>query len=301
MIDHADVIEAHRVLELRIEPGIGGVTPLTEMVDALPVFEIETMWHRGRFRRSLFAESPELSEAWRERYAVDGMPMLPPIVRRAPIMLDPWRWLARENGREEHKLQQRSGLAKPDFIRIREIAEQQDVLFRLPFWQAPGEVPHDDRLLYWSDPGALHWHLGLNERLLRNWERSPPDGPTPQEFKALKMPRETSWEGFAISCILRACGLRATGSIWRAPDGEIDLILTWSDTRRRWAVEVTLGRNKRLSPVFDLGCNITEAERGILIYNEQIGKPKVAWPKNFSRVVEVMTLADALREVRVGP
>ena len=125
----------------------------------------------------LLAESPERSEAWRAQYALEGLPLLPPLNESARIASDPWRWLARENGREERKLQERSGLRKVDFIRLRQSAEQQDVLFQLPFWQPADEAAIPDRLLYWSDSGSLHWHLGLSERLLSNWHLPAPDGP----------------------------------------------------------------------------------------------------------------------------
>lgn len=301
MIDPFDILEAHHVLDLRTLPLTMSTAAFGETADASPIFDLESMWHRGRFRPSLLAESPERSEAWRAQYALEGLPMLPPLNGSARIASDPWRWLARENGREERKLQERSGLRKTDFTRLRQTAEQQDVLFQLPFWQPPDEVAIPDRLLYWSDPGSLHWHLGLSERLLSNWNLPPPDGPSDKQRRNLKKPRETSWEGFAISSLLRASGIRATGNVWRAPDGEIDLILRWPEARSVWAIEITLGRRKPLSPGFDLGCILTQAERGIIVFNDRIGKPKVSWPRNFSRGVEVMNLEDALREVKGGP
>lgn len=301
MIDPFHTLEAHDVLELRAIPLAVPTAAIEDTADAPPIFDLESMWHRGRFRPSLLAESPERSEAWRAQYAVEGLPLLPPLNDTARIATDPWRWLARQNGREERKLQERSGLRKGDFIRLRQIAEQQDVLFQLPFWQPPDEPAVADRLLYWSDSGALHWQLGLSERLLSNWRLPPPDGPSEKQRRILKKPRETSWEGFAISSLLRAAGSRAKGNVWRAPDGEIDLILLWPEARTTWAIEITLGRKKPLSPGFDLGCHLTQAARGIIVFNDRIGKPKVAWPRNLSRVVEVMNLEDALREVKAGP
>lgn len=301
MIDPFETLEAHHALGREPVPLATSAGAIGVTADAAPIFDLESMWHRGRFRPSLLAETPERSEAWRAQYALEGLPLLPPLVEGARIASDPWRWLARENGREERKLQERSGLRKDDFIRLRQIAEQQDVLFQLPFWQPPDERAIPDHLLYWSDSGALHWQLGLREQLLANWRSPPPDGPSDKQRRILKKPRETSWEGFAISSLLRAAGIRAKGNVWRAPDGEIDLILLWPEARSTWAIEITLGRKKPLSPGFDLGCKVTQAERGIIVFNDRIGKPKVTWPRRLSRVVEVMKLEDALREVKAGP
>lgn len=61
MLEPFDTIEAHHFLDFGtaslIEPTIAIAT-----APALPVFDLERMWHRGRFRPSLLADSPELSE-----------------------------------------------------------------------------------------------------------------------------------------------------------------------------------------------------------------------------------------------
>jgi hypothetical protein len=143
----------------------------------------------------------------------------------------------------------------------------------------------------------LHHLLGLPETELRDWDRRS------LEYRDALWDRrrDLSWEGFAISCIIRAVGIRARVSYWTAPDGEIDLVLDWLQSRECWAIEITLGRNKKMKTYFERGCGEVQATRAILLHNAIVGAPKIKWDRSMARNVEIMTLEDALLAVDEGP
>ena len=97
MIEPPETVEAHDVLDLRTELVVGQtVQVVTETTQIRPIFDLERMWHRGRFRPSLLAVSAERSELWRAQYSGQGLPLLPPLRKTARLAPDPWRWLAFE-------------------------------------------------------------------------------------------------------------------------------------------------------------------------------------------------------------
>lgn len=259
--------------------------------------ELERMWHRGRFARSLLAPDGPASDRWRANNAEDLLPFRPELPSHSPLASDPWRWIAIENGREESGLFKRSKLQREAFERIRQTGEQQDVIFRLPPWSAPGEVTSLPSFLYVTDPGILHYLIGLPEVVLNSWDKRPPQ----YRSDLWDGHRQRSWEGFAISCLTRAAGIRAHASYWTAADGEIDLILDWSGSSECWAIEITLGRSKRLKSYFEIGCGEVQATRAILLYNSIVGVPKMTGDRRIARNLEVMTLEQALMEVDAGP
>lgn len=132
--------------------------------------------------------------------------------------------------------------------------------------------------------------------VLSSWDKRPP------EYRGCPWDgyRQRSWEGFAISCLARAAGVRAHTSYWTAADGEIDLILDWSGSSECWAIEITIGRNKKLKSYFEIGCGEVQATRAILLHNSVVGIPKITWDRGMARNVEIMTLEEALFEVHAG-
>lgn len=300
MLSESDLrlIEAHHGIR-RLD-----ALTLTDFTPGQPVptepatsFDLETMWHRGRFARSLLALNGPSSDLWRAENSDDLLPFRPDLPLHSPLVDDPWRWFALHNGREESRLFKQSRLQRDAFDRLRQSGEQRDVIFRLPPWSPPGEPSSRPSFVYLTDSGILHHLLGLPEAELRAWER-----------RSLRFRdelwdcrRQLSWEGFAISCLARAAGARARASYWTAPDGEIDLVLDWSQTRECWAIEITLGRNKKLKCYFEQGCGEVQATRAILLHNSMVGAPKIKWDRGMSRKLEIMTLEEALLEVDAGP
>lgn len=259
--------------------------------------DVERIWHRGRFARSLLAPDGQASDRWRAENAEELLPFGPLLPTHSPLAADPWRWIATENGREESGLLKRSRLQREVFERLRQTGEQRDVIFRLPPWSPPGEVTTNPSFLYMTDPGVLHYLIGLPEAVLSSWDKRP----LKYRSELWDRYRERSWEGFAISCLVRAAGVRAHVSYWTAADGEIDLILDWSSSSECWAIEITIGRSKKLKSYFEIGCGEVQATRAILLHNSVVGIPKIKWDRGMSRNLEIMTLEEALIEVHIGP
>lgn len=289
------IIEAHDVL------GFDAADPLALMAQtgaAMPrTFDLEgDMWRRGRYAPSLFADSDARSFEWLGRALAEGVPLLPP----GRHNLEPgafWSKMARESAKEEHGIQDRSGLTLDDFTRIRQLGVQSELLFRLPRWAPPGEFSTEPAKLYWTDPGLLHRALG--------WDASRFEGNIAGlTAEQLKMHGSTwkndSWEGFVVTSLVRCAGLRASPSIWRGPDGEIDLILRWHAAFETWAIEVTMGRKKSLKSL-GLGGSETQATRAFIVHNARVGRPRLDGLSRYTGAVECITLREALREVRDGP
>lgn len=262
-----------------------------------PAIEVERIWHRGRFARSLLAPDGAASDRWRAENAKELLPFGPQLPSHSPLAADPWRWIATENGREESGLLKRSQLQREVFERLRQAGEQRDVIFRLPAWSPPGEATSRPSFLYMTDSGFLHHLIGLPEAVLKSWDKRP--------LKYRGDPwdsyRQRSWEGFAISCLVRAAGVRAHASYWTAADGEIDLILNWSGSSECWAIEITIGHSKRLKSYFEIGCDEVQATRAILLHNSVVGFSGITGSRRIARIPEIMTLEEALLEVDAGP
>ncbi|WP_296720858.1 DUF4143 domain-containing protein [Erythrobacter sp.] len=300
MLSDADLrlIEAHHGIQRANTLALRDLTLDTNSPAAsAPPIELESMWHRGRFAQSLLAPDGPASDRWRADNAEDLLPFRPHLPSHSPLATDPWRWIANENGLEESGLFTRSLLQWEVFERLRQTGEQQDVIFRLPAWSPPGEATSRPSFLYMTDSGVLHHLIGLPEVVLNSWDKRPPQyrGGTWDGY------RQRSWEGFAISCLARAAGVRAHAFYWTAADGEIDLILDWSSSSECWAIEITIGRNKKLKSYFEIGCGEVQATRAILLHNSVVGIPKIKWDRGMARNLEIMTLEEALLEVDAGP
>jgi len=241
--------------------------------DAPRAFTLEECWARGRFEASLFAPTEERSFAWRAEFIRDGLPLLPRDRRDRPIdPADFWIDVARMNGVPQAALQKRVGRDAATVEQILRIAEQQNILFRLPHWTGMGEEPDISDLIYWTDSGLLH-------RLLN--ARVPWDIPEPARGK--------SYEGFAINALVAAGGLGVRPRVWRRGDDEIDLILEWPERGERWAIEITYSKAKKLGNGFRRGCEATEPTRAFVIQREP--------DPDGGRDIERMSLETALREI----
>jgi hypothetical protein len=290
------IVEAHDVLG---SDRFGALGPIGETIASAPrFFDLEKdMWRRGRYAPSLFADNDARSFAWLGRALAEGMPLLP-LIKGKALEADPfWTKLARENAREEHGIQARSGLTAKDFSGIHQLGAQHDLIYRLPRWSPPGEYSTDPAKLYWTDPGLLHRALGWDAvRFGGNIA-----GLTANEIKHLNSTwKQDSWEGFVVTSLTRCAGIRAKASVWRGPDGEIDLILDWHNPRETWAIEVTMGRKKELRSL-GLGGQQTQAARSFVVHNEEAGRPKLGGLSSHVGAIDCLTLRDALFEVRDGP
>lgn len=300
MLDEASLrlIEAHHGIRRAHSAAlIGLASDQPAVLEPVGSFDIQRMWFRGRFARSLFAPSGLESDQWRARNEDELLPLGGDLPGHSPLAPHPWRWFAIENGHEETGLLKRSRLRRDTFDRLRDVGEQRDLIFRLAPWSPPGEPSPWPDFIYLTDSGILHHLLGLPEAELNDWQRRS----LRYRDAVWDRRRELSWEGFAISCLVRAVGARGRASYWTAPDGEIDLILEWSQSRECWAIEITLGRSKRIKSHFERGCGEVQATRAILLHNSLVGAPKIKWDRDMARNLEIMTLEEALLAVDAGP
>lgn len=264
-------VEIHDALR-QDAAGAAGVAGALEE-DAPPAFTLDECWSRGRFAASLFAPTDDRSFAWRADFLRDGLPLLPRDRRDRAI--DParfWLEVARMNGAPQTALQKRVGRDAATIERILLMAEQQNILFRLPHWTGPGQEPDLSDLVYWTDSGLLH-------RLLN--ARRPANMPEPARGK--------SYEGFAINALVAAAGVEVRPRVWRREQDEIDLILEWAGNGERWAVEITHADTKAPGDGFDRGCEATAPTRAIIIQRQE--------KSDQVRGVERMSLTTALHEI----
>lgn len=264
-------VEIHDALHQNAATAMGPTDALEE--GAPRAFTLEECWSRGRFEASLFAPTDDRSFAWRADFIRDGLPLLPRDRRDRPI--DPARfWLdvAAMNGTPQKALQKRVGKDVATVEQILRMAEQQNILFRLPHWAGPGQEPDISDLVYWTDSGLLHRLLNV---------RTPVDMADPARGK--------SYEGFAINALIAAGGVGVRARVWRRGEDEIDLILEWPESGERWAVEITYSKAKKLGNGFHRGCEATEATRAIVIQREiELGG---------AQGIERMSLGTVLREI----
>jgi hypothetical protein len=298
-----DIVEAHELLglvasaETYVSPGLLNTTSAIAQPPAVP---LRRMWHRGRLSPSLFAETPQRSAQWRDELLRTNLPPISHGLISQSQGFEFWQWLATQNGMEEDGIQKRSGLNRETFDHLIQRGIRCDLLFRLPAWSADDSGEVSSYLLYWTDSGILHQLVGLNEPLLLDWSGRQTD----REKHDRQPIRDLSWEGFAVSALLRAGGTRTIGRYWRAedePKGEIDLILNWGQPLEAWAIEITLGRRKEIRAAFDRGCGETEATRAMVLFPEDSGVLSLKGSQSVSIEVEKLTLNQALAAVMDGP
>ena len=263
---------AHEVLRPRLRDVADA--PINGKDALLRQFTLEDCWLRGGYEGSLLAPTDERSFAWRGDFIRDNLPLLPQDRRGRSIDSSSlWSTVATLNGSSQVAIQRRLGLDAAKLERLLQVAEQQDLLFRLPYWAPRGQTTELLPLVYLSDTGLLHRLLG--ERMPRTM--------------AGRL-RGKSYEGFVIAALITAAGDGATARVWARGQDEIDLILEWAGGAKRWAIEITYSQTKRLSSGFYRGCEETGATRAIVVQGKVVGS---IGPDDAER----MPLINALREV----
>jgi hypothetical protein len=275
-----DWLPSHGVLDGTALPS----APLIGKVEAAPVpfvrpFTLAQHFTRGGYAGSLYAGSAIRARQWRESWLREELPLLPLDQRNSSI--EPaqfWPLLAELNGHALGKLQRALRLDNASLARAVAVAEQRGLLFPLPFWTPPDATVAPPPLRYWRDSALVADFQRRRENLRRveHWD-------------------EKRWEGFVIAALVGAAGMAVRARAYRMGEHEIDLILNWPQSRRPWAIEISVSRNKRLSQGNWRGFEEAEAERLIVVD---------AGPEGRSRRVrgeEPMRLMEALREVRTGP
>jgi len=275
-----DWLPSHGVLDditLPSAPLIGGLE-----VAPMPIvrpFTLAQHFTRGGYTGSLYAGSALRAKQWRERWLREGLPLLP--LDHRDSVIEParfWPLLAELNGQGLGKVQRALRLDNATLARAVAVVEQRGLLFQLPLWTPPDATDAPPPLRYWRD-SALVADLQPrreNDSLVRVW-------------------REKRWEGFVIAALAGAAGIAVRARGYRIGQDEIDLILDWPQSRRPWAIEISVSRNKQLSPGNWRAFEEVEAERLIVVDAGLEGRSRRA------RGEEPMRLLEALREVRTGP
>ncbi|KQS02180.1 hypothetical protein ASG11_15480 [Sphingomonas sp. Leaf357] len=289
------LVEAH---DLLLTEAVG---PLLEVglreSDATSLrFTLNDLRRRGRYLPALLAPTDNRAAAWVGDRLLPELPFFPDDVSWDFSGISVWEELARSHGEWAAGTQKRSRMKQGAFNRLLASGEQQNLLYRLPMWTEPGDADQQKHKLYVTDPGVLHRLLGWDQRTYAHG----PLGVGPARVEAFWRLRERSWEGFVVTSITRAAGVRARATVWEGLPGEIDLILEWQ--RETWAIEVTRGRNKVFRELHGAGHRATSATRPIiLVYDDEVGVPLLKGASRLGHRVECMTLMQVLREVMAGP
>jgi len=275
-----DWLPSHGVLDGMVMPFPGPIGVVEDApVPFVRPFTLAQHFTRGGYAGSLHAGSAPRARQWRERWLREGLPLLP--LDQRDSIIEPaqfWPLLAELNGQGLDKVQRALRLDNATFARAIAVAEQQELLFRLPFWTPPHATEAPSPLRYWRDSALVADLQRRRDYLSRvkGWD-------------------EKRWEGFVIAALAGAAGMAVRMRGYRMGQDEIDLVLDWPRSRHPWAVEISASRSKRLSPGNWRAFEKAEAERLIVVD---------AGPERRSRGTrgeEPMRLIEALREVRRGP
>lgn len=275
-----DWLPSHRALDRRrLAP-----FPSIGVVEDVPMpfvrpFTLAQHFTRGGYAGSLHAGSALRARQWREQWLRDGLPLLP--LDQRDSIIEPahfWPLLAELNGQELGKVQRALRLDGATLARAVALAEQRGLLFPLPFWTPPDVTDAPSPLRYWRDSALV---VDLQRR---------------REFVSrIKGWDEKRWEGFVIAALTGAAGMAVRARGYRIGQDEIDLILNWPQSRRPWAIEISVSRRKKLSPGNWRAFEEVEADRLIIVDAGPEGRG------TRMRGEEPMRLIEALREVRTGP
>ena len=300
LIDRAKLIEAHELVGFQFQapnfllPNRESSQEASSTSKAIPLV---TMWHRGRFEPSLIADSPDRSRSWRDEALNEALSMIEQEHGITVGGLAFWREIARFNGCDKRGIQQNSGMKRVAFDDLVSTCLERDLLFYLEEWQSDATEEPPRQLLYWTDPGLLNHLLDLREEALLDWTGKQPESIREQQ----EFIRGKSWEGFAISALLRATLGATRGSFWQAPSGEIDLILDWRNSDKIWAVEMTTGRRKAVDGGFKSGFQATDSDRAMIVHPANQKPPSLQGSSRVDIDIEKMSLEIALKAVLEGP
>ena len=229
-----------------------GVTPLE--VESI---ELDTLWLRGGFPRSVLAETNEVSVDWREdfirTYLERDIPQLGPRVP-ATTLRRFWTMLAHQQGSNLNAAKLASGLDVSSVTIFRYVDLLVDLLLlrRLHPWHAnPGKRLVKSPKVYVRDSGIVHQLLGISDR----------------EALFSHPVVGMSWEGFAIESLLASAPRNVEAYFYRTSTGvEIDLLLQFPGGEL-WAIEIKRTSAPKPSSHFRRACSDLKPNRKFILYN----------------------------------
>ncbi len=229
-----------------------GVTPLE--VESI---ELDTLWLRGGFPRSVLAETNEVSVDWREdfirTYLERDIPQLGPRVP-ATTLRRFWTMLAHQQGSNLNAAKLASGLDVSSVTIFRYVDLLVDLLLlrRLHPWHAnTGKRLVKSPKVYVRDSGIVHQLLGISDR----------------EALFSHPVVGMSWEGFAIESLLASAPRNVEAYFYRTSTGvEIDLLLQFPGGEL-WAIEIKRTSAPKPSSHFRRACSDLKPNRKFILYN----------------------------------
>ncbi len=229
-----------------------GFTPLE--VESI---ELDTLWLRGGFPRSVLAATDPLSADWREdfirTYLERDIPQLGPRVPSTTFRRF-WTMLAHQQGSNLNAAKLSSGLDASSVTIFRHVDLLVDLLLlrRLQPWHANiGKRLVKSPKVYVRDSGIVHQLLGISDR------------ETLLSHPVVGM----SWEGFAIENILASAPRNVEAYFYRTSTGvEIDLLLQFPG-KGLWAIEIKRSSAPKASRHFRRACSDLKPRRKFILYN----------------------------------
>ncbi len=228
-----------------------------DMLEAVAVTEVDSLWVRGGFPDSLLASSGRSSMTWRRDFIRTYLERdIPQFDSRVPAetLRRFWTMLAHS----QSTLLNTARLAASLAIDVRTLNRYLDLLVdlllvrRLQPWSGNvGKRLVRSAKIYLRDSGIVHALLGLTT--LEDVLAHPVAG--------------SSWEGFVIENILSCAPQSVTPYFYRTSAGsEIDLVLEFSPSKR-WAIEIKRSEaDPRPSKGFHAACDTIDARRRIVVY-----------------------------------
>jgi predicted AAA+ superfamily ATPase len=241
--------------------------------------DAKRLWLRGGWPLAYFDEDDQVSIQRRQdfirAYVEHDIPAFD-VAAGSDKIGDFWNAIARNQGQPFHSGNFGAMQLKADTAdRYIRCLERLHLLRLLKPWFPNIEKRHaKNPRAYVRDSGLLHALLGLptHEGLITD----------PLAGK--------SWEGFVIETLVVARGHEDAAFFYRdEKQNEIDLVLEF-DGKRRWAIEIKLG-DPGVNEGFHAAAKAIGAERRIVVHG---GPHSSGQPKD----IDVMTLPDAMREVR---
>lgn len=219
--------------------------------------DLDTLWLRGGFPRSVLAATNEVSVEWREdfirTYLERDIPQFGPRVP-ATTLRRFWTMLAHQQGSKLNAAKLASGLDVSSVTIFRYVDLLVDLLLlrRLQPWHAnTGKRLVKSPKVYVRDSGIVHRLLGISDReaLLSH----PVVG--------------MSWEGFAIESLLASVPRDVEAYFYRTSTGvEIDLLLQFPG-EGQWAIEIKRSSAPKPSSHFRRACSDLKPNRKFILYN----------------------------------
>ena len=190
---------------------------------------------------------------------------------------DFWNAIARNQGQPFHSGGFGAMQVKADTAdRYIRCLERLHLLRLLKPWFSNIEKRHTrNPRAYVRDSGLLHAMLGLS---------------THEALVADPLAGK-SWEGFVIETLVVVRGRDDAAFFYRDENqNEIDLVLEFEE-KRLWAIEIKLGSDPDVRAGFHAAAEAVGAERRIVVHGG-------SHPSGQAKDIEVMTVSDAMREVR---